>query len=88
MNVEYKNSFVRDIKRIRNNSLKTRVQEVLVQLEGADSLSEIANLKKLRGTNNSFRIRVGNYRLGGRILEDRIVLVRFLHRKDIYRYFP
>lgn len=35
-----------------------------------------------------YRIRVGDYRLGLALEGDTVILVRFLHRKEIYRYFP
>ncbi|NPA92437.1 MAG: type II toxin-antitoxin system RelE/ParE family toxin, partial [Chloroflexi bacterium] len=35
-----------------------------------------------------YRIRLGDYRLGLEIEGDTVVFVRFLHRRDIYRYFP
>jgi mRNA interferase RelE/StbE len=33
-------------------------------------------------------VRIGDYRLGLKISEDAIELIRFLHRRDIYRRFP
>ncbi|MBP1468695.1 type II toxin-antitoxin system RelE/ParE family toxin [Candidatus Chloroploca sp. M-50] len=35
-----------------------------------------------------YRIRIGDYRLGLFVEDDTITVVRFLHRRDIYRYFP
>ncbi|MFN7201715.1 MAG: type II toxin-antitoxin system RelE family toxin [Aphanizomenon sp.] len=33
-------------------------------------------------------MRVGNYRIGISVNNDLVTLVRILHRKEIYRYFP
>lgn len=43
--------------------------------------------KKLRGEQNSFRIRVGNYRIIYEIFHERLVItvLKIGHRKDIYR---
>jgi mRNA interferase RelE/StbE len=35
-----------------------------------------------------YRIRLGDYRVGLKIENNTVCFVRFLHRKDIYRYFP
>ena len=46
------------------------------------------NLRKLRGSDRYYRIRVGEYRVGLSVEGDTVTFVRFLHRKDVYRYFP
>ena len=42
----------------------------------------------MTGFPNAFRIRLGNYRIG--IVRNGVAIefVRFLDRKDIYKYFP
>jgi len=35
-----------------------------------------------------YRIRLGDYRIGLVVNEQTVVFVRFLHRREIYRYFP
>ncbi len=57
-------------------------------MEAAKSLSEIPNLKKMEGTQQYFRIRIGDHRMGIFFDRQTIYISRFLHRKDIYRYFP
>ncbi len=59
-------------------------------MESVDNLSQIPNLKKLKGQKNKvyYRSRIGNYRVGLIIKQDIVVFVRFLNRKEIYRYFP
>ena len=42
----------------------------------------------MSGKGNYYRIRVGNYRLGIKLSEQTIILLRFMNRKDIYKYFP
>ncbi len=88
MNVEFKSSFVRDLKRIQDRNLKARVEEVIERVERARHLREVENIQKLRGSDRYYRIKVGDYRVGLVLSGDIIVFVRFLHRKDIYRYFP
>lgn len=50
--------------------------------------SEIKNLKKLKGYKNYFRIRLGDYRIGIQITENKIIFAAFDKRADIYKYFP
>ena len=60
-------------------------------MESVDNLSQIPNLKKLKGQKNKVyyhRSRIGNYRVGLIIKQDIVVFVRFLNRKEVYRYFP
>jgi mRNA interferase RelE/StbE len=84
----FKESFARDLKTVRNKKLLNRVKEAIEAVEQAETLTSLPQLKKLKGEHNYFRLRVGEYRIGVALEEDTIVFVRFLARKDIYRYFP
>jgi len=86
--VRFKERFVRDLRNIKDKGLLTRVRELIELVEQAQHLGQVANLKKLRGGGNYYRIRVGDYRVGLTVEDDAVTFVRFLHRKDIYRYFP
>ena len=88
MKVEFKRSFVEDLERVRDKGLKERVRQAIERVEGAQTFQEIENVRKLRGGERYYRIRIGDYRLGLVLEGDRVVFVRFLHRKDVYRYFP
>ena len=37
---------------------------------------------------NYFRLRIAGYRLGFKLDNETIILLRFMDRKDIYKYFP
>ncbi len=88
MNVEFKASFAKDLRKVHDDRLKERVREIIEQVELADSLQEITNIKKLKGDAGYYRVRIGDHRLGLSIEGNIVTFVRFLHRKDIYRYFP
>ena len=64
------------------------MKEVVEQVEAASSLHDVPNLTKLSGSRGFYRIRVGDYRIGIVVDEKEVEFVRFLHRRDIYRYFP
>jgi len=88
MEIIFKESFLKDLKKIKNNEIKQKILEIISTCEKAKSLNEIKDLKKLRGYKNFFRIKIGNYRVGLQIKENKVFFVRILHRKDIYKYFP
>lgn len=86
MQTNFKKSFERDLKKVRDRNLLRKIADVIKEVEKAKNLSVVGNLKKLE--KNHFRIRVGDYRLGVMLEEKVMVFVRALHRKEIYRYFP
>ena len=83
-------TFFKDLDKINNKGLSTKIDKVIEDIKGASTLSEIKNLKKLSTgkTQDYFRIRIADYRVGIRVIESKIVFVRILHRKEIYRFFP
>ena len=88
MKIEFKTTFSRDLKKIKDEALLARVAWVIGEFEIAESLDDISNLTKLAGYRHAYRIRIGEYRLGIHAADDTVEFVRFLHRKDIYRKFP
>ena len=65
-----------------------KIDEVLTILS-INPLSEILKFKKIRGRENHYRIRVGDYRLVYSPLDKKLVvrMIRVGHRKDVYRHF-
>lgn len=89
MRVEFKASFSRDLKKIRDKNLLQQVREAIEDAEQALNLQTMGNLKLLKGHGGVyFRIKIGDYRIGLKIQNATVIFVRFLHRKEIYRYFP
>lgn len=89
MNIEFKKSFEKDLrKRAHESKLISRVQEIIQEVDHAESIHEIKNLNKLKAEGNYYRIRFGDYRIGLIIEDDTVTFVRLLHRNEIYRYFP
>ena len=88
MEVRFKASFKRDIKRIQDQSVLDGIGQAIDNVKAADTLGAINSLSKLRGYKDFYRIRVGSYRLGLKIVDGEIIFIRVLPRKDIYRFFP
>ena len=88
MQIEFKESFLKDLKKLKDKELKDKVKNVICDVEKAQNVSEIKKLRKLKGYKNFYRLRVGNYRIGLQIKHNCVIFVRILHRKEIYKYFP
>lgn len=88
MKLEFRKSFLDDLQRVRDRAVLQRVTALIETLEQTGSLVEVANVKRLKGGGNHYRVRIGDYRLGFTVINDTVCLVRFLGRKDIYKYFP
>ena len=89
METETRPSFIRDLKRVRSASVRRRVERTIESIEAAANLAAIPGISRITATGEPhYRIRIGDYRLGIAVQGDVVVLVRFLHRSDIYRFFP
>lgn len=88
MKVEFLSSFAKDIDSINQKSDKLKLLKVIAQFERAITLSEISQIKKLSGHKSAYRIRIGDYRLGFFYESEKIIIARFVHRKEIYKIFP
>jgi mRNA interferase RelE/StbE len=88
MTVDYKASFHRDIKRLKDKEQAEKLKEIISEIKAAENLSEIKNIRKIEGFPNHYRIKAGEYRVGIVLSGNTIIFVRFLNRKEIYRYFP
>lgn len=85
----YAKRFSKDIDAIQNNSeVKKNLLETIERLKHSDSLAELNGVRKMEGYSKYYRIKIGEYRLGIKLNNNVLELIRFLHRKDIYRRFP
>jgi mRNA interferase RelE/StbE len=88
MNAAFRKSFTRDLRNIKSKTVLAKVHQTIDEVEAATKLSDIKNLKKMSGTANFYRIRIGEYRIGIAVEGDTFEFVRCLHRRDLYRFFP
>lgn len=80
--------FYKDWKKIKDKDLNQKITDLISEIQKSSSLSELSNLKKLVGAKQYYRARLGNYRIGMQWENDTFILIRILHRKEIYRFFP
>ena len=85
MEVVYLRQALKDVNKIKNDKLKSKIFQVVTDLKMAENLSEIKNVKPMSGHSDAYRIRIGNYRLGVFYSEETITIARFVKREDIIR---
>lgn len=88
MHTLFEASFEKDLKKLNDNAILQDVRQRILEIKRASDIREIRQIKKLKGYETFYRIRIGNYRLGIEVTREEVIFTRFLHRKDIYRYFP
>lgn len=88
MKVEFNESFLKDLRAVKDKSVIAKVKAAIETSEQADTLDQITHLQKMRGSREYFRIRIVDFRIGTKLEGDTLIFIRFLNRKDIYRYFP
>ncbi|MDP2208606.1 MAG: type II toxin-antitoxin system RelE/ParE family toxin [Bacteroidota bacterium] len=88
MIIEYRDSFKKDLLKIKETKLFTKIIFLIEQIKKTRSIEDISNIKKLKGYKNYYRIRLGDYRIGIIVTNKHVIMIRILHRKEIYRYFP
>jgi len=88
MKFEIKKSFLKDLKKLNDKRLAEEIKNLFDIIEKAENLQEIPNVKKLKGFEEFYRIRIGKYRVGIRYNNNEVTFIRILLRKDIYKFFP
>ncbi len=74
MKVVYERKFLKDVEKIKDGKILKRIQATLEDLEqivdshsDRSGMPEIHNMIKLKGHDQFYRIRIGDYRLGASI---------------------
>lgn len=88
MKVQYLSQFSKDLDKINLPAVKKSILNVIEEVKAANSINQIANVKKLVGFKSAYRIRVGQYRIGVFVEKNLMQFARIAHRKDIYKLFP
>ena len=89
MIVEFDRSFENSIAKLRDRLVARKVLKLIGEIENARGIREIPNIKKLQGFVDYYRVKMGDYRIGlKKIDENTLRLIIICHRKEIYRVFP
>lgn len=88
MKIQYLRSAYKDVKKIREKHIKTKLAATIRSISTAHKLTDIKGVKKLSGHPHAYRIRIGDYRLGFYLENEIMIIARFVKRNDIYKLFP
>ena len=88
MEIRRERRFARDLRRVRSDQIQRRVRRKLEEMEAAPSLAQVRGVKKIADSENHYRVRVGDYRIGLEMDGEIAILQRFGARDGFYRGFP
>ena len=64
MNIYINKSFSKDIEKIKDKKVRSRIVDCIQYLQNAESLQDIKGLTKIKTTNSLYRLWIGDYRIG------------------------
>lgn len=82
--IEFKKSAEKEFGRLPKNVVRRFVDAIDELPMDPNHARPGLDIKKLHGTKNTWRLRVGDYRGIYELIEDRIVFTRFAHRSKVY----
>jgi mRNA interferase RelE/StbE len=82
-NIEWKSSAVKELRKLP----KSAITKILPAIEALVKTPRPDGVRKLTGSENTYRIRVGEYRVVYNIIDESLVteIIRVRDRKDAYR---
>jgi mRNA interferase RelE/StbE len=85
--VSYKIEWRRSIKKDLKGISKTEISKIIGAVESLSEEPRPTKSKKLSGSEFTYRIRIGNYRVIYEIHDETILIevVKMGHRKDVYK---
>jgi mRNA interferase RelE/StbE len=89
LDVRYRQLFLKDLKKLKKQPIYSQVFDLAFSaLPQIKTLRDISKIKAMKGYADRYRIRIGDYRIGIEVKENTIEMMRVLHRREFYRYFP
>jgi mRNA interferase RelE/StbE len=87
--VEYTKRFLKELAALPVE-IQSRVEPIVFQALESENPFGLGYLEKMKGYDDKYKIRVGDYRIGITVEKELNTLVceRIAHRRDIYRVFP
>ncbi len=81
--IYWKSSAVKDLRKLHRQA----ISRVIEAVEALSSNPFHSGVRKMQGSEHSYRLRVGDYRVVYTVFESDLVIevVRVRHRKDVYR---
>ena len=88
MEVIINEKFTTALRKLKNPQVDRQVLDIVENVLSAQSLRDIRQIKKLKGSKSAYRIRVQDYRIGIIVENDVVEFIDIGHRKNIYNRFP
>lgn len=88
MKLLIKDSFQKEVKKYKNEKLLKQVGETLEKIKLCKHIWDIGDVKLMQGSKNFFRIRVGDFRIGIKIEDETVFIIKFATRGNFYKNFP
>ena len=89
MEIIFDQSFKKSLNKLNDKEISNKIEQIIIEIEKATSILDIANVKKMQGFKTFYRIRIGDYRIGVQMEASPVIrFIIVLNRKDIYKKFP
>ena len=88
MNVKFLTGFEKDLSQTRDKILAQLILDCIELFHNVRTISEVPNVKRLKGHTSAYRYRKGKYRIGFYLKDETIIFAAFDTREKIYRRFP
>ena len=88
MQIFYRKKFLKDLALIPTKHRQKIERFVFEQFPNSETFFSTRKLERLKGYPGYYKIRFGDYRVGLKIVGDKVVFERVLHRREIYRFYP
>lgn len=87
MKLLFEVQFSKDLDKASDKGVLKKVARVIENLEKEKSLTKITNLKKMKGADDAYRVRIGDYRLCFFYSNGTAILTRFYIEKTLTNTF-
>jgi mRNA interferase RelE/StbE len=88
VNVTFRSSFLKDIKKIKDKKVNELVLLTISEVKSAKSIKNIPKIERLVSRQPYYKIKKHPYRFGLYIENSEVEFVKFGTRQNFYRDFP
>jgi mRNA interferase RelE/StbE len=88
MKIDYRSSFVKDIKKLKSKDISQLITSVIENCEKANTISDIKHCEPLQSRGKFFKLKYGKYRFGIYIDKGTVEFLKFGTRQNFYDDFP
>lgn len=88
MITEYRSSFLKDIKKVKDKKVKDLIESTILKVKSAQCISDIPGCEKLTSRGKFYKIKQPPYRFGIYIDNGIVEFIIFGTRENFYKDFP